>query len=178
MMTTATRHEQYTAMHATEPVLFLAFELREKTWKLGCTTGHGQQPRARRIAARHQARWLHEVAQATRRCGLPATAPVVRGDAAGRAGFWWPRFGQAHGITHQVVDSSSIEGTRRQRRATSEGLDVRQVLPMLVRSHQGERGVGRVVHGPSLEAEDQRHLPRDLATVQQARARTLARLKG
>ena len=29
-MTTATRNEQYTAMHATEPVLFLAFELSEK----------------------------------------------------------------------------------------------------------------------------------------------------
>jgi hypothetical protein len=78
MMTTATHNEHYTETHAPEPVLFLAFALREKTWKLGFTTGYGQQPRERRIAARHQARWLHEVAQAKRRCGLPATAPVVR----------------------------------------------------------------------------------------------------
>ena len=48
-MTTATRNEHYTETHATEPVLFLAFELSEKTWKLGCTTGHGQQPRERSI---------------------------------------------------------------------------------------------------------------------------------
>jgi hypothetical protein len=74
-MTTATPNEHSTAMHATEPLLFLAFALREKTWKLGCTTGHGQQPRERSIPARHQERLLHEVAQATRRFGLPETGP-------------------------------------------------------------------------------------------------------
>ena len=58
-MTTATRNEQYTAMYATEPVLFLAFALSAKTWKLGFTTGHGQQLRERSITARHQARLLH-----------------------------------------------------------------------------------------------------------------------
>jgi hypothetical protein len=79
MLTTATRNAQYTAMPATEPVVFLAFALRAQTWKLGCATGHGQQPRARSIPTRHQARVLHEVAQAKRRCGLPATAPGVSG---------------------------------------------------------------------------------------------------
>src|SRR6266511_3399454 len=158
MMTTATRNEQYTAMHATEPVLFLAFELREKTWKLGFTTGHGQQPRERNIAARHQERLLQEVAQAKRRFGLPETAPVVSCYAAGREGFWLHRFLQAHGITNQVVESSAIEVNRRKRRAKSDGLDVRKLLTMLIRSDHGARGVWRVVHVPSIEAEGQRHL--------------------
>jgi hypothetical protein len=70
-MTTATRNEQSTAMHATEPGLFLAFALRAKTWKLGCTTGPGQQPRERHIPARHQARVLQEVAQATKTLWSP-----------------------------------------------------------------------------------------------------------
>jgi hypothetical protein len=52
MMTTATRHEQDNTPAA---VLFMAFELSEKTWKLGCTMGHGQKPRERTVAARHQA---------------------------------------------------------------------------------------------------------------------------
>jgi transposase len=95
MMTTATRNEHYTETHATEPVLFLAFELSEKTWQLGCTTGHGQKPRERCIAARHQARLLQEVAQAKRRFGLPDTAPVVSGDEADREGLWLHRFLQA-----------------------------------------------------------------------------------
>jgi transposase len=166
--------------HATTPerVLFVAFELSEKTWKLGCTTGHGQKPRERSIAACHQARLLHEVAQATKRCGLPETAPVVRCYEAGRDGFWLHRFLQAQGLTTPVVDSSSIEVNRRQRRAQSDGLDVRQLLPMLMRSPHGERDVWRVVHVPSIEAEDQRPLHRDLATLKHERASTTTRIKG
>jgi transposase len=85
-MTTPASHHA----HATVPerVLCVAFALREKTWKLGCTTGHGQQPRERSSAARHQPRVLQEVAQAQRRFGLPETAPVVSCSEAGREGVW------------------------------------------------------------------------------------------
>jgi transposase len=111
----------------------VAFELGEKTWKLGFTTGHGQQPRERTVTARHQERVLDEIAQATRRLGVPATAPVVRGSEAGREGFWFHRFLQAHGITNHVVDASAIEGNRRRHRAKSDGLDVRTLLRMGMR---------------------------------------------
>jgi transposase len=141
MTTTATHSEHYTAMPPTEPVLFLACELSAKTWKLGFTTGHGQPPRERSLPARHQGRLLHEVAQAKRRFGLPETAPVVSCYEAGREGFWLHRFVQAHGTTNSVVDSS-IEVKRRKRRAKSDGLDVRKLLTMLIRSHHGERGGG------------------------------------
>jgi transposase len=103
---------------------------------------------------------------------------VVRGYEAGREGFWLHRFLQAHGITNQVVDSSSIAVNRRQRRAKSDGLDVRKLLTMLRRAQHGARGVWRVVHVPSIAAEDQRHLHRDLETLQQERASTTTRLKG
>jgi hypothetical protein len=65
-MTTATHNA-----HDTTParVLCVAFELSEKTWKLGFTTGHGQKPRERGFAARNQARLLPEVAQAKKRFG-------------------------------------------------------------------------------------------------------------
>jgi hypothetical protein len=71
-----------------------------------------------------------------------------------------------------------MEVRRRQRRAKSAGLDVRQVLRLLIRSHEGARQVGQVVNGPSVAAEDQRHRPRAGDTLQRARARTTARLKG
>src|SRR2546427_9091829 len=41
-MTTAAPH--YEHGYTTEATLFVAFELSEKTWKLGFTTGHGQKP--------------------------------------------------------------------------------------------------------------------------------------
>ena len=174
-MTTATHNVHDTT---TERVLFVAFELSEKTWKLGFTTGHGQKPRERSIAACNQARLLQEGAQAKKRFGLPDTAPVVSCYEAGREGFWLHRFLQAHGITNYIVDSSSIEVNRRRRRAKSDGLDVRKLVSMLIRYAHGERAVWRVVHVPSVAAEDQRHLHRDLETLKQERASTTTRIKG
>ena len=102
MATAAPHHEQSTT---TEATLFVAFELSEKTWKLGFTTSHGQKPRERTVSARQHERVLDEIAQAKRRLGLPDTAPVVSCYEAGREGFWLHRFLQGHGITNQVVDS-------------------------------------------------------------------------
>ena len=119
-MTTATRLEHYTETPTPESVLFLAFELRGNTWKLGCTTDHGQKPRERCSAARHQACVLQEVAQVKRRFGLPDTTPVVSCDEAGREGFWLHRFIQTQGRGNRVVDSSAIEVNRLQRRAKSD----------------------------------------------------------
>ena len=130
------------------------------------------------MTARHHEHVLDEIAQAKRRLGLPETAPVVSCYEAGREGFWLHRFLQGHGITNHVVDSSSIEVNRRRRRAKSDGLDVRKLLSMLMRYEQGEREVWRVVHVPSVEAEDQRHLHRDLETLKQERASTTTRIKG
>jgi transposase len=110
--------------------------------------------------------------------GLPETAPVVSCYEAGREGFWLHRFLLAHSITNHVVDSSAIEVSRRQRRAKSDGLDVRKLLSMLMRYHHGERHVWQVVKVPSVEAEDQRHLHRGLETLKQERASTTTRLKG
>ena len=74
-MTTAPHRAHDTT---TERVLCGAFALSDKTWTLGCTTGHGQPPRERNSAARHPARLLQEVAQAQKRFGLPESAREQR----------------------------------------------------------------------------------------------------
>jgi hypothetical protein len=53
-MTTAATHQEHE--NTTEAILFVACALREKTWKLGCTPGHGQKPRTRTVPARQQER--------------------------------------------------------------------------------------------------------------------------
>ena len=113
---------QPTATHAIEytepqPILYLAFELGERTWKLGFTPGQSQKPRERNIPARDLERLTHEIAQAKLRFRLASTTPVVSCYEAGRDGFWLHRFMQAQGMTNYVVDSSAIEVNRRQRRA-------------------------------------------------------------
>ena len=85
MTTAATRNRQD---NTSEAALFVAFELSEKTWKLGFTTGHGQKPRERSLPARDQERILNEITQAKRRLDLPETAPMVSCYEAGREGFW------------------------------------------------------------------------------------------
>ena len=175
MTTPATRHVQESM---TEGTLFVAFERSENTWKLGFTTGHGHKPRERPVSARQQERVLDDIAQAKRRLGLLATAPVVSCYAAGREGFWLHRCLQGHGITNHVVDSSAIEVTRRRRRAKSDGVDVRQLLSRLLRYAQGERQGWQVVTVPAVEAEDHRHRHRDLETLKQERASTMTRIEG
>ena len=130
------------------------------------------------MPARQQERVLDEIAHAKRRLGLPASATVMSCYEAGREGFWLHRFLQGHGITNHVVDSSSIEVNRRRRRAKSDGLDVRKLLSMLLRYAHGERQVWQVVKVPSVEAEDHRHLHRDLETLKQERASTTTRILG
>jgi hypothetical protein len=58
-LTPATCTEPSSAMHAPAPGACLACARRAQTWKRGCTTGHGQPPRQRRLTAYYQVRGLH-----------------------------------------------------------------------------------------------------------------------
>ena len=178
-MMTMTRTNESTAPPVTSPInLLLAFELGERVWKLGFTTGVGQRPRIRQIAAGAVDRLVEEIARAKGRLRLAADVPVVSCYEAGRDGFWLHRYLVAHGITNHVVDSSSIEVNRRARRAKTDRLDLGGLLTLLARYLQGDRRTWRVVRVPSVSEEDARHLHRAWTTVQQDRTRLINRLKG
>src|SRR6266699_1034539 len=178
MLPAATRPTVGTDNARPAPTLYLAFELGNRDWKLGFTTGFGQPPRERTIAARDLAALATELTQAKRRFALPAEAPVLSCYEAGRDGFWLHRALAAQGIANLVVDSSSIEGNRRRRRAKSDRLDVRKLLTMLLRYATGERRVWHVVHAPTPPEEDRRQLHRELLTTKRDRARVTNRIKG
>ena len=117
-----------TAMHTlqTAPsgaVLSLACELGWTEWKLGFSPGRAGAPRLRTMRARDLKALWDEVARAKKRCGLPDDAGVSSGYEAGRDGFWRHRCLLAHSIHHVVVDSASIEVTRRGRRTKTDRLD-------------------------------------------------------
>jgi transposase len=160
------------------PRLHLAFDLGNREWKLASTTGFGQAPRERTIGARDLPALAAELTQAKRRFGLPPEAPVLSCYEAGREGFWLHRALTAQGVTNLVVDSSSIEVNRRQRRAKSDRLDARKLVTMLLRYATGERRVWHVVHVPTPEEEDRRQLHRELVTAKRDRARVTNRIKG
>jgi len=175
MDTAATRNIEYSAF---EPVLYLAFELSEAHWKLGFTIGVGQRPRERNIRSCDLVALRDEIQRAKKRFDLPETVRVVSCYEAGRDGFWLHRYLIQEGIENLIVDSSSIEVNRRQRRAKTDRMDVEKLLSQLIRYRSGDRKVWSVVHVPSVEDEDRRHLNRELSAAKKDRTRHNNRIKG
>jgi transposase len=91
MMTKTAKEETTAVATSNAPTLLLAFELGDRTWKLGFTIGFGQPPRMRTIPARATDRVVEEIAHAKKRFHLPADVPVVSCYEAGREGFWLHR---------------------------------------------------------------------------------------
>jgi transposase len=172
---TVTHEHQVTAPKLT---LHLAFELGWGEWKLAFTIGHGQPARLRTIRARDLQSLEIEIDKAKVRFHLPADAPVVSCYEAGRDGFWLHRYLVKKGIDNCVVDSSSIEVNRRQRRAKSDRLDAAKLLTMLLRYWGGEKKVWSVVRVPEVAAEDRRQLHRELLELKDERTSHVNAIKG
>ncbi len=161
-----------------QPVLYLSLELGWDSWKLAFTAGPGPASRRRDLTARDLAQLSAEIAEAKRRLRLPADCPVVSCYEAGRDGFWLHRWLLSQGIQNVVVDSSSIEVNRRQRRAKSDSLDAAKLLSMLLRYAGGEVGLWSVVQVPTVEQEDARQLHRELLSLQEEATQHTNRIKG
>jgi transposase len=173
-MTTA--HTSQGSMEAR--VLYMALELGWDDWTVGFTVGLGQAPRQVSVRARDLQGLLAQIAQAKRRFGLPADAPVHSVYEAGRDGFWLHRFLQAHGVQNVVVDAASIEVNRRYRRSKTDNLDVQKLLTMLVRFVLGETRLWKVVRIPSTEDEVLRQPQRELIALKEERTQHINRMKG
>jgi transposase len=157
--------------YSTDCTLYLALELSQKKWKLGFTASLGQKAWKRRVEAGDLMELDQAIELARKRFGLPAGCRVLSCYEAGRDGFWLHRYLKSQGVESLVVDSASIEVNRRAKRAKTDGLDAGSLTRMLVRYDSGEKKVWSVVHVPSVEAEDRRHLHRELATLKAERTR-------
>jgi transposase len=166
--------------HSTENrnVLYLAFELSEKTWKLGFTIGLGQRVRERNINAGDLHQLGKEILAAKGRFKLSAIVPIKSCYEAGREGFWLHRYLTSAGIENLIVDSSSIEVNRRARRAKTDKLDVQKLANMLIRHYSGERKLWSIVRVPSVEEEDRRQLHRELKDLKKEKTRVANRIRG
>lgn len=175
MSTETTLMNQYPAI---QPHLYMAFELSQNKWLLGFTIGFGQRPRLRSIPARDLTALRDEIQLARSRFGLPEQTLVISCYEAGRDGFWLDRYLHSIGVNNRVVDSASIEVNRRAKQAKTDRLDLGKLLTMLMRYEAGEKKVWRVVHVPSCEVEDNRHLHRELTDLKEQRTQHTNRIKG
>ena len=101
-----------------QDVMYTAFELSNKKWKLAFSDGS----KIRYVST--DARDLHklrsQIALAKKRFGLSKDVKVVSCYEVGREGFWLHRYLLSLGIENLVIDSSSIEVNRRKRRRKTE----------------------------------------------------------
>lgn len=157
----------------TEPVLFVAFELAKKQWKLAMTSGFGVSPWLRTVPSSDLEAVKRALAAGRRRFGLATTVRVVSCYEAGRDGFWIHRALQQLGVENRVVDSASIDVKRRARRMKTDRIDAIKLVTKLVRVYYGEADVWSEVRVPSVEAEAARHVSRERTalTADQTRLR-------
>jgi transposase len=175
-MTATTRRFDPTALDNT---LCVSFELGEGKWILSFTSGFGERVLRRSLTARDTGAVLQTIVAMKERLGLPAEACVVSCYEAGRDGFWLHRFLVSQGVENPVVDSSSIEVSRRKRRAKTDRLDGESLLDLLLRHLAGSRKkVWSVVRVPTLGQEDRGHLHRELLSAKRDRTRVANRMKG
>ena len=160
-----------------EPTLYVSFELGATTWKLGMTSGFGVAPWVKGVRAGEWAAVRRVLDRAKARFGLPAAAAVVSCYEAGRDGFWIHRALVRLGISNRVVDSASIEVSRRKRRAKTDRIDARKLVQMLVRVCLGEQDVWREVRVPPEAAEAARHRSRERTELTQERTRVINRMR-
>jgi transposase len=92
------------------PVLYVAFELANSTWKLACSDG--SKLRHVTVTAGDLAQVHGAVIGARRPCGLGDEVHTVSSSEAGRAGFWLHRHLHNCGIDNVVVDSASLAVNR------------------------------------------------------------------
>jgi transposase len=140
--------------------LHLAIDLGGSSWKLAF--GSGRKIRYRTITAGDLDRLEEEVAQAKRHFGLADEAAVFSCHEAGRDGFWIHRELERRGIRNVVVDSASIEQSRRKRQVKTDRVDARKLLAQLGRHLGGETKVWSVLRIPSRADEDARMLHREI----------------
>jgi transposase len=161
-----------------EPTLYVAFELGKKEWKLALTSGFGIEPLVRTVRAGDLLAVARVLRDGRAGSGLSPTARVVSCYEAGRDGFWVHRALAQLGVVNRVVDSASIEVSRRKRRPKTDRLDALKLVRMLVRACYGERRVWSDVHVPSVADEAARQVSRERTALTVEQTRVVNQLRG
>ena len=148
-----------TAEHAT---VYLAFELSKGKWKLGVTLPDSQKLSRYTIEGGDLAALAARLSDMRKKAaaqGQPVR--VVSCYEAGFDGHWLHRWLTAQGVVSHEIDPSSIEVSRRARRAKTDRIDLAKLMRALLAYMRGEPRVCSMVHVPAVEDEDRKRLTRE-----------------
>ena len=155
--------------------LYMAFELSNKKWKLGF--GNGDKQRIKTIEAGDWPALTVEISLARIKLYCSDNCQIVSCYEAGRDGFWLHRALLAEGFKNYVIDSASIEVSRRKKQVKTDKVDVIAMLRLLMRFENGERQALTPINVPSIEQEDERRLHRERERLLKERGAHSVRIK-
>lgn len=153
--------------------LLVAIEMSLSSWRLASVREGQPRKRVKTVAGGDYRALLEGVANFKSHFKLEADAAVVFCYEAGRDGFYPYRRLTELGHTVWVIDSASIEVSRKRRNAKSDGIDADKLVELMQRKAGGEQRALRIVRIPDSEAEDQRQLPREREVILTDRRRVL-----
>lgn len=155
-----------------QDVLLMVLELSSKTWSVMFGTSSGKKRSCDVTAGDWPALFL-AIDKAKKKFGLEETCLVLACQEAGRDGFWIHRALMKQNVGSIIIDSASIEVSRRKRNPKTDRLDKEKMLAMFIRYLGGETGVWKIVNVPPEEVENSRHRSRELnALVKQRTEQT------
>ena len=97
---------------------------------------------------------------------------------AGLDGHWLHRWLTAQGVINHEIDPSSIEVSRRARRAKTDRIDLEKMMRTFLAHVRGERRACSIVHVPTVEDEDRKRLTRERERLLKERNAHTNRIEG
>ncbi|MGA0594586.1 IS110 family transposase [Enterovirga sp. CN4-39] len=159
--------------------IFAAIELSSTSWVIALHIPGRPKISFARVASGDAEALLNTLrgAQARAACAGADKPQVHSCYEAGYDGFWLHRFLVAEGIHNQVLDSASIQVSRRRRNAKTDRIDAEALVRVLMALQRGEAKVCSVVRVPTPEQEDAKRLHRSRENLVRERVRHVNRIK-
>lgn len=160
--------------------IFAAIELSKSKWVVGIRLPHIEKVSLFEIDGGEVDRLLglFDRARATVVAQGWEPTEICSCYEAGYDGFWLHRLLVSRGIRNSVLDSASIQVSRRRRRLKTDRTDAESLIRVFMAWHRGERQACSIVRVPSPEEEDAKRLHRSRANLLRERVRHVNRIRG
>lgn len=157
----------------------LVFELSKAKWKLGVMLPGVEKLSRYTVTGGDLAALASRLATMRAKaagCGKPVR--ILSCYEAGLDAHWLHRWLTAQGVISYEIDPSSIEVSRRARRAKTDRIDVEKLMRVFLAYLRGEPRVCSMLRVPSVEEEDRKRHSRERERLLQERTAHSNRIKG
>ena len=159
--------------------VYVAFELSKAKWMLGVILPGSKKLSRYTIAGGDVAALAARLAEWRNKAALGGKpVRMLSCYEAGFDGHWLHRWLADQGVTNHEIDPSSIEVSRRARRAKTDRIDLERMMRAFLDLLRGEPEACSVIHVPSVEDEDRKRRSRARERLLKERTAHTNRIKG